>query len=120
MYPQVIYKGDTKQEFYLPLIGLILISSIVIADPQSQLNLPDEFNNINVDDIFSREENMRQEDKEEIEWRAPKETPSKKEVRWGAKSIYEDNKNLDPTTSEPAQPNALDDRQATPQLQIRF
>ena len=48
MHPQLQYTTySLNNEFWFLLLVLILLSSIVIADPE--LGLPDEFNELNVD-----------------------------------------------------------------------
>lgn len=121
MQPQLYYIDKLPREHKFACALLLLISSIVIADPKSQLDLPDEFNNLNVDDIFSREEKLRSPTKEENEWRKPKQATTKREVRWGAKSIYEENDLLDPFSPSAKRSSGLNKTpEVTPQFQLRF
>ncbi len=120
MLPQVYYFGGLPQEYSYTFALLLLISSIVIADPNSQLDLPDDFNNLNVDTIFSREESMREPKQEEKEWRRPKQK-QKREVRWGAKSIYEGDPQLEPFGSSSKNVSkGSKTPEAAPQFQLRF
>ena len=105
----------------------MLVSSIVIADPSSQLNLSDDFNNLTVDDVLTSEDNWREpEEKDEIEWRESKETPppptGRAEVRWGAQIPYEDDNELNPivTPSESGPSGVVKTPEIEPQFQIRF
>ena len=83
---------------------------MVIADPKSQLNLPDNFNNLNVDTIFSRGENLRKPKQER-----------KRVVRWGAKSIYEGNNQLDPfSPSSKELGGGIKSPEVAPQFELRF
>jgi len=117
---QLYYFGKLPREYTYPFALLLLISSIVIADPNSQLDLPDGFNNLNVDSIFSREESMRKPETEENEWRKPK-PKQKREVRWGAKSIYEANPQLDPfSSSSKGVDKGTKSPEAAPQFELRF
>lgn len=121
MLLQLYYFGKLPREYTYPFALLLLISSIVIADPNSQLDLPDDFNNLNVDSIFSREESMREPKKEENEWRKPEPQVQKREVRWGTRNIYEANDDLDPFTPPPRrQGEIIRNPEASPQLEIRF
>jgi len=110
-----------QREYSFAFALLLLISTIVIADPTSQLDLPDEFNNLNVDDIFSRGEEWREPESKENEWRKPKQGTTKREVRWGAKSIYEDNDEIDPFSPSPRKSGEII-RSPEPahQFQLRF
>jgi len=120
LLPQLYYFGKLPREYTYTFALLLLISSIVIADPNSQLDLPDDFNNLNVDTIFSREESMRKPETEENEWRKPK-PKQKREVRWGAKSIYEANPQLDPfSSSSKGVGKGIKSPEAAPQFELRF
>lgn len=120
MLPQLYYFNKPLQEYSYTFALLLLISTIVIADPNSQLDLPDNFNNLNVDTIFSREENMREPKEEEVEWRKP-EQKQKREVRWGAKSIYEGDPRLEPFGSSSKDVSKTSKTpEAAPQFQLRF
>ena len=112
-----IYKLQREHSFAFTL--LILISSIVIADPKSQLDLPDEFNKLTVDAVFERGNKSRKSNKEH-EWRKP-EKEKKTEVRWGAKSIYEGNDQLDPfSPSATSVTDPLKSPEAARQFELRF
>ena len=115
-----------RREFSLPLLMLmlLLISTIVLADPN--LDLPDEFNELNVDAIFDRGDKFREPGtEEENKWRAKDEESLELDtnVRWGAASIYEDSDDPDPfdTNNDDEEKNKLlRSPEATPQLEIRF
>ncbi len=117
-----LYSIDRLQrEYFFAFALLLLISTIVLADPNSQLGLPDEFNNLNVDSIFSRGEDWREPKAKENEWRKPKQQTPRREVRWGAKSIYEENDQLDPfSPSVKSGGSALNTPKAAPQFELRF
>ena len=109
----------SNREYFYVLSALLLISSIVIADPNSQLNLPDDFEQLSVDEVFMRGD--KQKDVEENEWRKTKKESDKSNVRWGAKSIYEDQKDIDPFFSTSNNSNDISDvPEATRQIQIKF
>ena len=116
----------SKQDYSYTFALLLLISSIVIADPSSQLNLPDNFNSLTVDDVLTGEENWREPEEDEIEWRETKETspPStgRAEVRWGAQTPYENDNELNPivTPSESGPSGVVRTPEIEPQFQIRF
>lgn len=123
MHPQLQYTTySLNNEFWFLLLVLILLSSIVIADPE--LGLPDEFNELNVDTIFSNGSKFRKPEKEEeIEWRAKDSKPQElnTNIRWGATSIYENSDDPDPFGSNSDQSNkVLRSPEASPQLEIRF
>lgn len=118
-----LYFVDKYQQDNSFIIALLfMISTIVIADPNSELNLPDNFNHLTVDEVFS-EDNWR-EPEEEIEWREPVRNSSRpsREVRWGAQTPYEDNNELDPivSPSENRPSGVVKTPEVTPQFQIRF
>ena len=107
-----------SREYFYVFLTLLLISSIVIADPNSQLNLPDNFERLSVDEIFMRGD--KQNTVEENEWRNTKKDPDESNVRWGAKSIYEDQKDIDPFFSSDNSNDFRDVPEATRQIQIKF
>lgn len=119
--PYFVDRPQQDNSFYLVL--LLLISTIVIADPNSELNLPDDFNHLTVDEVFN-EENWREPEKEEIEWRKSEKNPTRpsREVRWGAQIPYEDNNELDPivSPSENRPSGVAKTPEVAPQFQIRF
>lgn len=120
LQPQPYYIGKLPREDSFAIAVLLLISSMVIADPKAQLDLPDDFNNLNVDTIFSRGEDLRKPKEEENAWRTPKQE-RKREVRWGAKSIYEGNNHLDPLGSSTRRLGKITETpEVTPQFQLRF
>ncbi len=120
MQPKLYSIDQLQREYFFAFALLLLISTIVLADPNSQLDLPEEFNALNVDTIFSRGEEWRKPKSKENEWRKPKQE-QKREVRWGAKSIYEGNNQLDPITpSAKRGGSALNTPEAAPQFELRF
>lgn len=114
-------KYQQDNSFVLAL--LLMISTILIADPNTELNLPDNFNHLTVDEVFS-EDNWREPEKEEIEWRETQRKSSRpsREVRWGAQIPYEDNNELDPivSPSENRPSGVVKTPEVTPQFQLRF
>lgn len=117
MLYQAAYIDEQPREHSYVYFFLLFITSIAIADPASQLDLPDEFNNVSVDTIFERGNEWRKQEEEENEWRNTEEETSRKEVRWGAKNIYEDD--FDPFDSSTKE---LDTRRSnrTPEPQRQF
>lgn len=129
-----LYTSQTSKEIYIGFLILVLFSSLVIADPNSQLNLPEGFE-LNVDAIFERENKLRQPKQEENAWREKelqqpdqeenawedKSERSSREVRWGAKSIYEANPNRDPFNFNDNNPRTVvKPVDVTPQFELRF
>ena len=119
--PYFVDRPQQDNSFSLAL--LLLISTIVIADPNSELNLPDDFNHLTVDEVFN-EENWRVPEKEEIEWRKSEKNPTRpsREIRWGAQIPYEDNNELDPivSSSKNRPSGVVKTPEVAPQFQIRF
>lgn len=130
----LLYTGQTSKEIYIGFLILVLFSSLVIADPNSQLNLPEGFE-LNVDAIFERENKLRQPKQDENVWREKefrqpgqeenawedKSERSSREVRWGAKSIYEANPNRDPFNYNDNNPRTVvKPVDVTPQFELRF
>lgn len=118
--------GSSQQDYSYSFVLLLLISSIVFADPSRQLNLTDDFNTLTVDDVLTGEDNWRESQKEEIEWRESNEKqaqPSRRrEVRWGAQVPYDEDNNLNPIVS-PSQnrpSGVVKNPEVAPQFQIRF
>lgn len=118
--------GSSQQDYSYSFVLLLLISSIVVADPSRQLNLTDDFNTLTVDDVLTGEDNWRESQKEEIEWRESNEKqtqPSRRrEVRWGAQVPYDEDNNLNPIVS-PSQnrpSGVVKNPEVAPQFQIRF
>ena len=63
---------------------------------------------------------MRKTEKEENEWRKPKQK-RKRVVRWGAKSIYEGNNQLDPfSPSSKELGGGIKSPKVAPQFELRF
>ena len=109
----------------LALVLILLTSSIVIADSTLKLDLPDEFYLQSTDTKFSRDSQTYHTDKEEPKWRKPA-SSSSPTVRWGAKSIYEENNQLDPMLGTQGTLSTQDTGQGTeaiylnPQFEMRF
>ena len=106
-------------EHRLALALLLLASSIVIADSTLKLDFPDEFYLQSTDTKFSRNNHSYHADKEEPRWRKPA-SSSSPAVRWGAKSIYEENSQLDPILGTQGTGQATETIYLNPQLEIRF
>jgi len=116
---QFYHVGKQYNDYTFFIALLLLISSIVIADPSIPLDLSLDLGTENVDKILSRED-WREPDPEENEWR---QTPT--EITpidlWSTKSIYERDRQLDPIISDVNRPsNIIDSREAAPQFQLRF
>lgn len=103
----------------LALVFLLLASSIVIADTTLKLDFPDEFYLQSTDTKFSRNNQSYHADKDEPKWRKPA-SSSSPAVRWGAKSIYEENSQLDPILGTQGTGQATETINLNPQLEIRF
>ena len=106
-------------EHQLTLVLLLLVSSIAIADSTLKLDFPDKFYLQSNDTKFSRNNQSYQTDKKEPRWRKSENSASST-VRWGAKSIYEENSQLDPILSTQGTGQATDAIYLNPQLEIRF
>ena len=106
-------------EHQLALALLLLASSIVIADTTLKLDFPDEFYLQSTDTKFSRDNRTYHIDKTEPRWRKAASTPSPT-VRWGAKSIYEENSHLDPFLDTQGSDHTTETIRLNPQLEIRF
>ncbi len=105
-------------EYRLAFALLLLASSFVIADTTLKLDFPDEFYLQSTDTKFSRD-NQYQVDKTEPRWRETTSTPSPT-VRWGAKSIYEENGHLDPLLDTQGSDQATETIRLNPQIEIRY
>lgn len=105
--------------YRLALALFLLISSIVIADSTLKLDFPDEFYLQSTDKKLSRDNQTYHADKEEPKWRKPASSASPT-VRWGAKSIYEENKQLDPLVGTQGTGQSSEAIYLAPQLELRF
>jgi len=105
--------------YRLALALFLLVSSIVIADSTLKLDFPDEFYLQSTDKKLSRSSQTYRADKEEPKWREPA-SSSSPTVRWGAKSIYEENKQLDPLVGTQGTGQSAETIYLTPQLELRF
>jgi len=105
--------------YRLALALFLFVSSIVIADSALELDFPDEFYLQPTDKKLSRGSQAYRADKEEPKWRKPK-SSSSPTVRWGGKSIYEDNKQLDPLVGTHGTGQATETIYLNPQLELRF
>ena len=103
----------------LALVLFLLASSIVIADTTLKLDFPDEFYLQSTDTKFSRDNQTYRAEKEEPKWRKSTSTQSPT-VRWGAKSIYEENNHLDPFLDTQGAGQTTESIYLNPQLEIRF
>ena len=120
MHVRVLETNLSNREFTYLFSVLLLISSIVIADPKAQLDLPDEFQQLSADEVFERG-NKQKTITEENEWRENKMKSEQSNVRWGAKSIYEGEKNFDPFFSSSKETKKIIDvPETTRQIQISF
>ena len=97
----------------------LLASSIVIADSTLKLDFPDEFYLQSTDTKLSRGEEAYRTDKEEPKWREPTDSSSPT-VRWGAKTIYEENSRMDPLVGTSGNDQTANSINLAPQLEIRF
>lgn len=105
--------------YRLALALFFLVSSIVIADSTLKLDFPDEFYLQSTDKKLSRGNQTYRTDKEEPEWRKPA-SSSSPTVRWGAKSIYEDNKQVKPLVGTSGNDQTAETINLAPQLELRF
>ena len=100
--------------------GLFLLaSSIVIADSTLKLDFPDEFYLQSTDTKLSRGDEAYRTDNEEPEWRKPADSSSPT-VRWGAKTIYEENSRMAPLVGTSGNDQTANSINLAPQLEIRF
>lgn len=115
------YFNEQPREHSFALFLLLLISSIVIADPTTQLNLPSEFDNISVDTIFERGNEWREPEEEKNQWREPTKEKQRREVRWGARNIYdEDFDPFNPSANDEGARKSIKSPEPQRQFQIRF
>lgn len=105
--------------YRLALALFLLVSSIVIADSTLKLDFPDEFYLQPTDKKLSRGSQTYHADKEEPKWRKPA-SSSSPTVRWGAKSIYEENKQMDPLVGSQSSGQSTETIYLNPQLELRF
>lgn len=120
MQAGILYVDPPYRKYSYVLSVLVLLSSIVIADPKSQIDLPDEFTGLSTDTVFNRGEEVK-DNKIDNEWRKPKKEPDQSNVRWGATSIYDNNENIDPFFSGSEKTKEVTDTpEAARQIQIRF
>lgn len=105
--------------YRLAWVLFLLVSSFVIADSTLKLDFPDEFYLQSTDTKLSRGEEAYRTDKEEPEWRKPAESSSPR-VRWGAKTIYEENRRMDPLVGTSGNDQTANSINLAPQLEIRF
>lgn len=97
----------------------LLVSSLVIADSTLKLDFPDEFYRQSTDTKLSRGDEAYRPDKEEPKWRKPADSSSPT-VRWGAKTIYEENRRMDPLVGTSGNDQTANSINLAPQLEIRF
>lgn len=121
MHVRILDITLSNRDFTYSFSILLLISSIVIADPKTQLDLPNEFQHLSADEVFERG-NKQKTIEEENEWRENKEKSKQLNVRWGAKSIYEgEKKEFDPFFSSSKENKKINEvPEATRQIQIKF
>ena len=100
--------------YRLAWVLFLLVSSFVIADSTLKLDFPDEFYLQSTDTKLSRGEEAYRTDKEE-----PAESSSPR-VRWGAKTIYEENRRMDPLVGTSGNDQTANSINLAPQLEIRF
>jgi hypothetical protein len=105
--------------YRLAWVLFLLVSSIVIADSTLKLDFPDEFYLQSTDKKLSRGDETYRTDKEEPEWRKPADSSSPT-VRWGAKTIYEENRRMDPLVGTSGNDQTANSINLAPQLEIRF
>lgn len=109
--------NDLNHQTWLFLITIVLVSSIVMADQNLQLDLG--LDSGAVTNILNRQD-WREQQQQEDNWRQ-KQEPHQEKYTWGAMSIYEQNNELPPILSDENEPsNIIDDREAAPKFQMRF
>ena len=114
-----LYDYDINNVSWLFIASIVLISSMVIADQNISLDLDLALDSGNIDTILSRQD-WREPKKEESNWRQNSHEESSKHT-WGAVSLYEDNKELEPIIPGVNEPSGvIDTRKAAPKLQLRF
>ena len=97
----------------------LLVPPIVIADSTLKLDFPDEFYLQSNETKFTRGNQTYRSDKEEPKWRKPA-SPSSPSMRWGAKTIYEENNQLEPLLGTTGNGQAAETIHLNPQLELRF
>lgn len=105
-----------SQENLNVFLLLLLVSSFVLADPESSLDINKELPELNVMAILN-EKQWREEKSEEDGWRESKNS-SGSNSRWGGYSIHEANDDL--LTIESHEGLILDSRKAASQFKLRF
>ena len=107
----------SDQRIFVALI--VFIASIVYAGQNSTLDLTLDLDQSNVNNILDRKD-WREPAKEENTWRQNP-VESTKNVRWGAKSIYEEDPRLGPIIPGEDRPSGVvDTPEAAPKFKLRF
>jgi hypothetical protein len=102
------------------ITSFILVSSIVIADQNLPLDLNLTLDSGNIDSILDRNDWREAQEEDNNNWRQKSNIGTKK-YTWGAISIYEENKKLEPIMPGANQSsNVIDKREAAPKFQLRF
>ena len=114
---QQLYSHDLNSISRLFIASIVLVSSIVIADQNIPLDLALDPGNI--ENILDRKD-WRESTEEDNNWRQEPVQASPKYI-WGAISIYEDNKELEPIVPGVNEPSSVvDTKEAAPKFKLRF
>lgn len=115
-----LYGHDLNNISRLFITSIVLVSSIVIADQNIPLDLDLALDSANVENILDRKDWRESTTEQESNWRQ-KPAQSSPEYTWGAISIYEDNKELEPIIPGVNEPSSVVDiKEAAPKFQLRF
>ncbi len=106
-----------EQESMYVLLLLLLISTMVMAEPESNLDIDNEVPELNVLSILN-EEDWRNIDSEE-KWRRPQEKSASK-VRWGGYSIHQENEQVPGMIPTEAELDTMDRRKPVSQFNLEF
>ncbi len=116
-----LYFGDVvPSDQKLLLASIVLITSVVYAEQNIPLDLTLDLDASNVTTILERDDWREPKKEEENGWRQ-KPAETKKNVRWGARSIYEEDQRLGPVLSDDNKPSGVVDMpEAAPKFKLRF
>lgn len=117
---QKLCGNDLSNVSWLFITSIVLISSIVIADQNIPLDLDLVLDPGNVENILDRKDWRESTAEQESNWRQ-KPVQASPKYTWGAISIYEDNKELEPIIPGVNEPTSVvDTKEAAPKFQLRF
>ena len=117
LYPELPWGNDIK----LLLVSVLLISTLVYADQNTQLDLTLDFDDAYIEDTMDRDDWREPETQQDNNWRQPQPVKQDKNYRFGARSIYEENPDQEPIMPGVNRPTTpLGKREAAPDFRLRF